>query len=89
MRITPDGVASYGGAAASMAAGLTLQDYGVLVGIFTALVTCCAHIYFSSRRAELEDRVASARIAEMQSHTSQGSSVGSAEAPEPDGGDNG
>lgn len=81
MRITPDAVASYGGAVASLTAGLTLQDYGVLAGIITALVTCCAHIYFSARRAQLEERVANARIAEAQSHTAPGS--------EPDGGSNG
>lgn len=85
MKIAPDGVASYGGAAASMAAGLTLQDYGVLIGIFTALVTCCAHIYFSARRSQLEERVANARIAEAQSHTAPNADA----PPEPDGRING
>ncbi|MCO4879057.1 HP1 family phage holin [Paraburkholderia caribensis] len=68
MRLTPEAAASYAGAAASVSAGFTLQDYGVIVGIFTALVTCVAHIYFSSKRIALDEKLADAKIAELQSH---------------------
>ncbi|WP_321868581.1 phage holin family protein [Paraburkholderia tropica] len=89
MKITTDAAASYGGAVASLTAGLTLQDIGVWIGIITALVTCFAHIYFSARRADLEERVANARIAEAQSHTAQGGAADSAEPSEASGGGNG
>jgi hypothetical protein len=69
MRITPDLAASYGGAVASVAAGCTLQDYGVVVGIITAVATCASHIYFASKRADMDEKVAAAKIAEIRSHT--------------------
>jgi hypothetical protein len=72
MKISPDiatSAASFGGAALSVAAGLTLQDYGILLGMATALITCANHIYYSSKRAALEEAVAKARIAEAMSHT--------------------
>lgn len=69
MKLTPDGIISYGGAFASVASGLTLQDYGVIVGIITALATCATHIYVSTKRVRLESDVANARIAEAKSHT--------------------
>lgn len=76
MKITTDGAASYGGAAVSLFAGMTLQDVGVVVGIVTAIVTCAAHLYFSWRRAELDERVANARINEYNSHTAKESADG-------------
>ncbi|MFM0010950.1 holin [Paraburkholderia sediminicola] len=72
MRITPEAAASYTASVASVAAGLTLQDWGVLVGIFTALATSATHIYFASRRDKMDEELAKARIAEIQSHTAKG-----------------
>ncbi|BDC37920.1 HP1 family phage holin [Paraburkholderia terrae] len=69
MRLTPDAAASYTGAAASVAAGLTLQDFGVIVGILTAVATCIAHIYFASKRSSIDEKLANAKIAEIQSHS--------------------
>jgi hypothetical protein len=72
MRITPEAAASYVASAASVAAGITLQDWGVLVGIFTALATSAGHLYFASRRDKMDEEVTKARIAEIQSHTAKG-----------------
>jgi hypothetical protein len=72
MRITPEAAASYVASAASVAAGITLQDWGILVGIVTAIASCVAHIYFASRRDKLDAEIVKARIAEIQSHTAKG-----------------
>jgi hypothetical protein len=61
--------ASYLGAFVATVSGLTLQDWGVLVGIFTALGTFAAHLYFQREKLKTYRRVAAAQEAEALSHT--------------------
>lgn len=46
--------ASYGGAAFSVIAGLTLTDWGVLFGIITAVATLLANLAYQWRRDRRE-----------------------------------
>lgn len=64
--------ASYGGAAVSVASGLTLTEWGVIAGIVTAVVTLLANLFYQWRkdkreydlyRIELEMRRSDARYA--------------------------
>lgn len=48
---------SYAGAGASILAGLTLTEWGVIVGIVTALATLAANLIYQFRRDRREQRL--------------------------------
>jgi hypothetical protein len=50
---------SYGGAGVSFASGLTLTDWGVVVGITTALVTFALNYAYQRRKERREARLCS------------------------------
>ncbi|MBN3852824.1 hypothetical protein G3N59_05465 [Paraburkholderia sp. Ac-20340] len=66
MRVT---ITSYVAAFASTVAGLTLQDWGVVVAIGTAIITCAAHLYYKQQTLNTYNRLAAAQEAEAKSHT--------------------
>ncbi|RRV29659.1 hypothetical protein EGJ23_01605 [Pseudomonas sp. o96-267] len=49
--------ASYAGAAASVASGLTLTEWGIVVGIVTALLTFGANLFYQYRKDRREQRL--------------------------------
>jgi hypothetical protein len=61
-KVTPSEAASYAGAATTIAASLTLTEIGVVVGIFTALLTFCMNMYFTKRKEARELRESDLRI---------------------------
>lgn len=54
---------SYGGAGASVGSALTLTDWGIIIGIVTALLTFGANIVYQSRRDRREQLEHDARMA--------------------------
>ena len=48
---------SYGGAGASIIAGLTLTDLGIVVGIVTAVLTLLFNIYYQRRKDRRQQRL--------------------------------
>jgi hypothetical protein len=67
-KYTPSEITSYAGAIGSIGASLTLTEIGVIVGIFTALLTFFVNAYFTYRRDQREQRESDARIAELKAH---------------------
>ena len=49
--------ASYLGAAISVVSGLTLTEWGILIGIVTALVTFVANLLYQHRKDKREQRL--------------------------------
>lgn len=49
--------ASYAGAAVSVASGLTLTEWGIVVGIVTALLTFAANLFYQYRKDRREQRL--------------------------------
>ena len=54
---------SYAGAVVAIVASLTLTQWGILVGIFTALATFLLNAYYMDRRDRREQRESDARLA--------------------------
>lgn len=48
---------SYGGAGASILAGVTLADWGILAGIVTAILTLLVNIYYQNRKDKRQQRL--------------------------------
>ena len=49
--------ASYSGAAASVISGLTLTEWGIVIGIITALVTLAANLAYQVRKDRREQKL--------------------------------
>ena len=56
---------TYGGSGVAVIAGLSLTEWGVIVGIFTALVGLAVQIYFKNREDKRQERYWSERIKEV------------------------
>lgn len=56
-------VSSYAGGVLSLGAGLTLESWGVIVGILTALLTFALNVFYAWRRDRREQRESDARMA--------------------------
>ncbi len=54
--------ASYSGAAVSVLAGLTLTEWGIVVGIITAILTFGVNVWYQHRRDQREQRLVDANI---------------------------
>ena len=54
--------ASIAGAVSSISASMTLERFGVIVGIVTALVTCAANVIYRARRDRREERALDAQL---------------------------
>jgi hypothetical protein len=57
---------SIAGAVTSIGASLTLERFGVIVGIVTALVTCAANVIYRARRDRREERALAAQLGGKQ-----------------------
>ncbi|WP_296948958.1 holin [uncultured Massilia sp.] len=53
---------SYAGSVTSIAAAMTSADWGSIVGIVTALLTCAANLIYMARRDRREQRESDARL---------------------------
>lgn len=62
-RITP-GV-SYSGAAISVFAGLTLTEWGILVGIVTAIATFGINVWYQHRRDQRDQKLVNAKLSRL------------------------
>lgn len=58
--------ASYAGSAISVAAGLSLTEWGIVVGIGTALLTFIASQIWQIRKDRREQRIYDAEIADLR-----------------------
>lgn len=56
-------VTSYAGGALSFGAGLTLENWGVIVGIATALLTFLMNVWYTRQKNLREQRESDARLA--------------------------
>lgn len=56
---------SYAGAVVAIVASMTLTQWGILVGIFTALATFFLNAFYMRRREQREERVAAATLAAL------------------------
>lgn len=57
---------AYAGSSASIAAALTLTEWGVLIGIATALLTFIANAWHQYRRDRREEREHEARMRQLE-----------------------
>lgn len=64
--------ASYLGGGASVLSALTLTDFGILVGIFTALITLIVNIFYNLRRDRRELEAHTTRMAVLKQDLSPG-----------------
>jgi len=55
-------VTSYAGSVTSIAGALTFTDWGVVIGIITALLTCVANLVYMARRDRREERALDAQL---------------------------
>lgn len=60
-------VASYLGAAISVLSGLTLTEWGIVVGILTALLTFGANLAYQMRKDQREQRIHDLEVAHWRS----------------------
>ncbi|GAB3416599.1 phage holin family protein [Massilia agilis] len=60
--LTAPEVSSYAGAVTSIGASLTLTDWGVLIGIATALMTFALNAIYAYRKDRREQRESDARM---------------------------
>jgi len=72
-KTTPPEVGSYAGAAVTVATSLTLTEFGVIVGIATALLTFVLNAWYTHQRntrehllAELDRREREVRLQQLQ-----------------------
>lgn len=59
--------ASYVGAGVSVIAGLTLTEWGVIIGIATALATLAFNVVYQIRKDRRESRLAEAQLRKLES----------------------
>jgi hypothetical protein len=59
-------VSSYAGGVLSIGAGLTLENWGVIVGIATALLTLLLNVWYTREKNIREQRESEARMREME-----------------------
>lgn len=57
---------AHAGSVAAILSSLTLTDWGVIVGIITALVTCGANVAYTYLRNRREQRASEAAIAKLE-----------------------
>jgi hypothetical protein len=57
--------ASYAGATVSVVSGLTLTEWGIIVGIATALVTCVANMIYQHKKYKREQNLYEAEMKRM------------------------
>lgn len=55
-------VSSYAGGVLSFGAGLTLENFGVIVGIATALLTFLLNVWYTRQKNAREQRESDARL---------------------------
>jgi uncharacterized membrane protein (DUF485 family) len=68
IQVTPPTAAeagSYAGAVVAIVASMTLTQWGILVGIFTALATFFLNAFYMRRREQREERLAAATLASL------------------------
>jgi len=72
-KVTPPEVGSYAGALVTVATSLTLTEFGVIVGIATALLTFVLNAWYTHQRntrehllAELDRREREVRLQQLQ-----------------------
>ena len=63
---------SYGGAGASIIAGLTLTDLGIVVGIVTAVLTLLFNIYYQRRKDRRQQRLFELQEAKLSQDNNDG-----------------
>lgn len=63
---------SYAGAGVSVLAGLTLTEWGVIVGIFTALITLFINAVYQFRKDRREQRLFKLKLEQLQEVDSDG-----------------
>jgi Flp pilus assembly protein TadB len=63
---------SYGGAGASIIAGLTLTDLGIVVGIVTAVLTLLFNIYYQRRKDRRQQRLFELQEAKLSQDDNDG-----------------
>jgi len=63
---------SYAGAGVSVLAGLTLTEWGVIVGIFTALLTLAINAVYQFRKDRREQRLFKLKMDQLQEVDSDG-----------------
>jgi len=63
---------SYAGAGVSVLAGLTLTEWGVIVGIFTALLTLAINGVYQFRKDRREQRLFKLKMDQLQEVDSDG-----------------
>lgn len=56
---------SYAGAVVAIVASLTLTQWGIIVGIVTALATFCLNAFYMRRRDQREERETEATLAKL------------------------
>jgi uncharacterized membrane protein (DUF485 family) len=65
-KLTAPEVTSYAGGAASIGASLTLTEFGVIVGIVTALLTFALNAIYMYRKDRREQRESDAAMARLE-----------------------
>ena len=63
---------SYGGAGASIIAGITLTDLGIVVGIVTAVLTLLFNIYYQRRKDRRQQRLFELQEAKLSQDDTDG-----------------
>ena len=63
---------SYAGAGLSVIAGLTLTEWGVIVGIVTAVITLLVNVIYQIRKDRREEQLFKLRVDKIQEEVSDG-----------------
>jgi uncharacterized membrane protein (DUF485 family) len=64
-QVSPAEAGSYAGAVVAIVASLTLTQWGIIVGIFTALATFVLNAIYMRRRDQREQRETEATLAKL------------------------
>jgi uncharacterized membrane protein (DUF485 family) len=59
--------ASYAGATVSVVSGLTLTEWGIIIGIATALATFAANMIYQHRKDKRDQRLYEAEMSRLES----------------------
>jgi uncharacterized membrane protein (DUF485 family) len=65
-QVTAPEAGSYAGAVVAIVASLTLTQWGIIVGIFTALATFFLNALYMHRRDQREQRESDARLGDLK-----------------------
>lgn len=65
-QVTAPEAGSYAGAVVAIVASLTLTQWGIIVGIFTALATFFLNAFYMRRRDQREQRESDARLGDLK-----------------------